>query len=92
LDLDFVDIVGPKKSGVRVGLVSFNVKGVHAHDVAQILGERGVAVRAGQHCAHPLHKDLGIMASVRASVGVYNDKNDVDKLIEGLREVQKVFE
>lgn len=91
LKLEFVDVIGPQKSGVRSGLVSFNVKGVHAHDVAHILGEKGIAVRAGQHCAHPLHEKLGIMASVRASIGIYNSKEDVDKLIEGLREVVKVF-
>lgn len=91
LKLEFVDVIGPQKSGVRSGLVSFNVKGVHAHDVAHILGEKGIAVRAGQHCAHPLHEKLGVMASVRASIGIYNSKDDVDKLIDGLREVVKVF-
>ena len=91
LKLEFVDVIGPEKSGVRSGLVSFNVKGVHAHDVAHILGEKGIAVRAGQHCAHPLHEKLGVMASVRASIGIYNSKEDVDKLIDGLKEVVKLF-
>lgn len=92
LKLEFVDVIGPQKSGVREGLVSFNLKGVHAHDVAQVLGDLGIAVRAGQHCAHPLHKELGIVASVRASIGIYNSRDDVDSLIDGLIQVINVFE
>lgn len=91
LNLEFIDLIGPKKSGVRSGLVSFNVERIHPHDVAHILGEKGIAVRAGQHCAHPLHEELGVDASVRASIGLYNTKEDIDKLVEGLRGVYEMF-
>lgn len=91
LELDFVDVIGLKVSGIREGLVSFNVKGVHAHDVAHILGENGVAVRAGQHCAHPLHSELGVSSTVRASIGLYNDMSDVDALVDALKKVYEMF-
>lgn len=70
---------------------SFVVEGVHAHDVATILDRDSIAVRAGHHCAMPLHKMLGVEATVRASVGIYNTKEDVDKLIAGLNKVRNIF-
>ena len=64
---------------------------VHAHDVAQILDSEGVAVRSGHHCTMVMHKALGISGTTRASFGVYNTEEDIDKLIEGLRKVRRVF-
>src|SRR3989344_3404711 len=75
----------------RVGVIAFNLKNIHAHDVASILDEEGICVRASHHCSMILHKKLGINASVRASFYVYNTKKDIDKLIKGLLKVQKVF-
>ncbi len=83
-----ITIYGPKE---RLNLVSFNVGDMHAHDVATILDESGVCVRAGHHCAHPLLKRLGIPACVRASFGPYNTKEDVDALIAGIKKAKKVF-
>lgn len=84
-DLDFVDIIG-ELDKPRVPLTSFNVRGVHPHDVAQFLADKNICVRAGHHCTMPLHESLGIPASVRASLGSYNDKGDIDALVESLRE------
>ena len=89
--LDYVEVIGEKTMGVRKGLISFNVKSVHAHDVAEVLGSRNIAVRAGQHCAHPLYDSLGISSSVRVSLGMYNTLEDVDRLLEGLDVVYNMF-
>jgi cysteine desulfurase/selenocysteine lyase len=75
----------------RAAIFSFTLGSVHAHDVAQILDESYIAVRAGHHCAMPLHTKLCVPASARASFYIYNDKNDVDALIEGLKNVKKIF-
>jgi len=75
----------------RLGSVAFLYMGVHAHDVAQILDNEGVAVRSGHHCTMPLHTKMGWAATTRASFGVYNTKSDVDRLVEGLEKVNKVF-
>ena len=64
---------------------------VHPHDLAQILDSVGVCVRAGHHCAQPLHKKLGLVASTRISLAVYNDRSDIDKLIEGVKKVKQIF-
>ena len=85
-----IEIYGPSAEK-RSGLVAFNVKGVHAHDTAQILDGEGIAIRAGHHCAMPLHSVLGIAASARASFYFYNTKEEVDKLVEGIKKVVKVF-
>tara|TARA_Y100000310_G_scaffold341089_1_gene439067 strand:- start:7720 stop:8931 length:1212 start_codon:yes stop_codon:yes gene_type:complete len=85
-----VEIYGPS-ADKRSGLIAFNIKGVHAHDTAQILDGEGIAVRAGHHCAMPLASKLGIAASARASFYLYNTKEEVDKLIEGIKKVIKVF-
>jgi len=79
------------KSANRLGLVSFTVDGVPAHDVASLLDEKGVCVRSGHHCAMPLHAELGIEQSVRASFSIYNVREDVDALIEALEHCRKVF-
>ena len=86
--INAVMLYGPDDAA---GLVSFNVEGVHPHDVATILDEEGVAVRAGHHCGQPLMAWLGVDATVRASFGVYNDAGDIDALVAGLTRVRKVF-
>ena len=77
---------------VDAGFLSFTVEGVHPHDIATILDETGVAIRAGHHCCQILHDKLGIPASARASLGVYNTKDDLDKLNEGINNCKKIFD
>jgi cysteine desulfurase / selenocysteine lyase len=79
----------PEKKG---GIVSFTVEGIHAHDIAQLVDRRGVAIRAGHHCAMPLHKRFGIQASARASFYFYNTLGEVDQLGEALVEAKQVFQ
>ncbi len=74
-----------------IGPVSFELEGVHAHDVAEILDRHGVAVRAGHHCAQPLMDRLGVPATARASFGVYTTTEEIDRLVEGLQDTRKVF-
>lgn len=86
--LDYVQCYGPEQ---RLSIVAFNVAGVHAHDVAAILDQHGVAVRAGHHCAMPVMQQWGVAATVRASVYFYNDTSDIDKLITGLKDCHRKF-
>jgi len=81
----------PNSEIVRVGSVAFIYKGVHAHDVAQVLDSQGVAVRSGHHCTMPLHKQKHWQASVRASFQVYSTEEEIDQLIVALDEVKRVF-
>lgn len=78
-------------SSLESGIMSFMVEGVHSHDVAEILNRSGVAVRSGHHCAQVLHQVLGIKDSVRVSLGIYNQEEEVEKLIEGVKEVKRIF-
>jgi cysteine desulfurase / selenocysteine lyase len=75
----------------RLGILSFDVEGIHPHDLAQVLDERGVAVRAGHHCAQPLLDKLGFAATTRASLGVYNDESDIDALCAAIEAAQALF-
>ncbi len=75
----------------RGGVVAFNLPDVHPHDVAQILDRHAVDIRAGHHCTMPLHERLDLAATVRASFNVYSTREDVDALVEGLREVVRIF-
>lgn len=84
-------VVGPHASAQRVGSVAFLYNGVHAHDVAQVLDSSNVAVRSGHHCAMPLHEHFGWASTIRASFGLYNTTEDVDRLLEGLAKVRTVF-
>ena len=77
-------VFGPPPGAERVGLVSFELEGVHAHDVSEILDRHGVAVRAGHHCAQPLMDRLGVAATARASFAVYNTREEIDRLVEAL--------
>ena len=89
--VDDVTIYGPKDVKKRGGVVAFNVGQVHAHDVASILDEQGIAIRSGHHCAQPLVDFLGIKSAARASFYVYSTKEDVDRLVEGVLKVKEVF-
>ena len=90
-ELSEVTIYGPTDPAKRGGLVSFTVAGVHAHDLATILDDLGVAIRSGHHCAAPLREQLGVPATARASWSVYNTTDDIDRLIGGIKEAQKTF-
>lgn len=90
--LDFISIYGPKDPAEHHGVISFNVKNVHPHDVSGILDSVHVAIRAGHHCAQPLMSQLGCMSNCRASMAFYNDKADIDQLIDGLKLVWSMFD
>ena len=85
-------VFGPPAGDDRGGIVSFAMDGVHAHDVSEILDRHGVAVRAGHHCAQVLMQRLGVPATTRASLAVYNTREEVDRLIDALLDVRRVFE
>ncbi|WP_433854329.1 cysteine desulfurase [Streptomyces kronopolitis] len=89
--IDGVRILGPTTGDDRGSAVSFVVDGVHPHDVSQVLDAHGVAVRVGHHCAWPLHRRLGVPASVRASFYLYNTLADIEPLAAGIREAQAMF-
>jgi len=82
--IENLEIIGSLEPEERTGLVSFVIKGIHAHDVAAVLNTEGVAVRSGHHCAMPLHAKLDIPASTRASYYIYNTREDIDKLVAGV--------
>lgn len=84
-----VNIIGDPKE--RGSVVSFTIKGIHPHDIATILDEDGVAIRAGHHCCQILHDKIGIPATARASIGVYNSKEDIDILCNAINNCKKVF-
>jgi cysteine desulfurase/selenocysteine lyase len=88
--LDGLKILGPDAS-LRGGVVSFTLEGIHPHDIAQLLDRDGIAVRAGHHCAMPLHDRFGIPASTRASFYLYNSKEDVDVLENSIKKVIQLF-
>ncbi|HEX2781327.1 MAG TPA: SufS family cysteine desulfurase, partial [Gemmatimonadaceae bacterium] len=85
-----VTVHGPAAT-MRSGVVSFSVEGIHPHDLATILDERGVCIRAGHHCAQPLMRRLSVAATARASFYVYSDEGDVEALVEGVRVAQGIF-
>lgn len=89
--LEGVRVVGPSDPELRGGIIAFDVPGIHPHDVAQILDREGICVRAGHHCAMPLHERYGLAATTRASFYVYNTPEEIDKLVEMLGKVRKVF-
>ncbi|MDR7564437.1 MAG: cysteine desulfurase [Armatimonadota bacterium] len=90
-ELRGVRLYGPKDPELRGGALAFTLEGVHPHDVAQVLDEQGVCVRAGHHCAQPLHRALGLAATARASVYLYNTAEDIDALVRGLERVRAFF-
>ena len=89
-EFDDIEIYGPP-GGERAGLVSFNLDGVHAHDLASIMNDHGVAIRPGDHCTQPLHDVLGTAASARASFYLYNTKDEVDVLVDAIDDARQLF-
>ena len=91
----FSRIVYAARISLTIGILgivlSFTLAGVHAHDVGTVLDGEGVAIRAGHHCAQPLMERYGVAATARASLGVYNDKNDLDRLAQALRKAVELF-
>jgi cysteine desulfurase/selenocysteine lyase len=75
----------------RLGILSFDLDGVHPHDVAQVLDQHHVAVRAGHHCAQPLMERLGLSGTTRASLGVYNEEADIDQLATAIETAREMF-
>jgi cysteine desulfurase/selenocysteine lyase len=90
-ELGGVRIYGPASVSERGGLVSFTMEGIHPHDIAEICNREAVCIRAGHHCAQPLMRRLGVPATARASVHVYNTKDDIDRLIDALVKAKSVF-
>jgi cysteine desulfurase/selenocysteine lyase len=86
-----ITIHGPRTAAERAGIVTFTLPEAHAHDIATLLDREAVAVRAGHHCTQPLHDRLGVPATARASFSVYCDTDDIDRLVAGLRRVQRIF-
>ena len=89
--IDGVRVLGPQPPVPRVGLASFVVEGAHAHDVGQLLDDRGIAVRVGHHCAQPLHRRLGVTASTRASGYLTTTQDELDALVEGVEAAVRFF-
>lgn len=89
--IEGVKILGPGNPDAHHGVLSFVIDGIHAHDLTDLLGERGFALRAGHHCAQPLHDALGIAASSRLSVALYNTKEEIDALVMAILDIQKKF-
>jgi cysteine desulfurase / selenocysteine lyase len=84
-------VFGPPRGPERIGPVSFEIEGIHAHDVSEILDRHGVAVRAGHHCAQILMDRLGVAATARASFGIYTTPEEIDRLVDGLEDARRVF-
>ena len=100
---DDIHLLGSRNAQQRSGVIAFTLKGIHPHDIAQLLGERNICIRAGQHCAHPLHTSLATQdpkirqlansgqATARLSLSVYSTKEDIDILVENLKRIQALF-
>ena len=89
--IDGLTVYGPQEASQHAGVISFNIDGLHPHDVATALDYEGVAVRAGHHCAQPLNNHLGIHSAARASFYIYNSKEDCDKLVEAILKTKEFF-
>jgi cysteine desulfurase/selenocysteine lyase len=90
-DVPELRVYGPESGDDRAGVISFPLGEIHPHDVAAILNEQNVAVRAGHHCCQPLMERLGVVATTRASFSVYNVADDVDRLVQGLHRARSIF-
>ena len=88
--INSVNIIGNPKR--KAGVIACTVRGVHPHDIATILDEDGVAIRAGHHCCQILHQKINLSATARASIGVYNTKNDIDILCNAIEKCRKIFD
>jgi cysteine desulfurase/selenocysteine lyase len=90
-DVPGLRVVGPPEAQARGGLASFTIEGMHPHDIAELADRGGVCIRAGHHCAQPLMRCLGVSATARASIGVYNEPSDIDALVDALLAGREVF-
>jgi cysteine desulfurase/selenocysteine lyase len=90
-EVDGLTVIGPTEVVDRGGAVSFTLDGVHPHDVAQLLDSKGVAVRAGHHCAKPAHQRFGVQSTTRASFYLYTTTEDIDALVEALHHTKTYF-
>jgi cysteine desulfurase/selenocysteine lyase len=90
-ELPGLEIQGPQVVEQRGGAISFTDPIIHPHDIGTFLDSRGVAIRAGHHCAQPLMRVMGKVATARASFYIYNDKQDIDVLVESLKDMRKYF-
>lgn len=90
-DIKNIKIYGPENIKDRGGLISFNIDGVHPHDCATILDDFGIAIRSGHHCAQVLMEKLDIVASSRASIYIYNTKEEVDIFVDALNHVRRIL-
>lgn len=91
IDLPEIKVYGPKDAQVSGGVISFNLKGIHPHDVGQVVNEDGVAIRVGHHCCQPLMRDMDVMGTARASFYIYTTIEEIDALVVSLKRVEKVF-
>ena len=87
--INSVSIIGNPKN--KAGVISFTIKGIHTHDISTIVDEEGVAIRAGHHCCQILHERLNLSATARASIGIYNTKEDIDILCKAIENCRKIF-
>ena len=90
-EFEDLQVYGPNETNHRSGVLSFNMRNVHPHDVAEVLDESGIAVRAGHHCTQVLHKRLGISSSVRMSFGIYNNIREIDHMFSKLDRCRRIF-
>ena len=90
-DIKGIKIYGPERVIDRGGLVTFNIEGIHPHDCATILNDFGIAIRSGHHCAQVLMEKLDIIASSRASIYIYNTKEEIDIFVDALNHVRRIF-
>ncbi len=90
-EFDDIQVYGCKMSNTRTGIISFNIKGIHAHDVASIFDQHGIAIRGGHHCAMPLMSLLNVAGTARISFYLYNKKDEVDKVVDAIKHVKKIF-
>lgn len=89
--LEGVTIFSEKEPTKNIGIISFNVEGIHSHDLVEIAGRNNVALRGGHHCAMPLIRSLGVLSTARASFYLYNDKSDIDKLVVAIKKAKEIF-
>jgi cysteine desulfurase/selenocysteine lyase len=88
---DALTILGTQEVSRKSGIISFTLEGVHPHDVAQLLGDQSICIRAGLQCAAPLHESLRLPASARISLSLYNTEADIDQLVAGLKHIRTVL-
>ena len=91
LSVGGLTVLGPQQAELRGGAISFEIDGIHPHDVSQVLDSRGIAVRAGHHCTKPAHKRFGVQSTTRVSSYLYTTPEEIDALVEGLHHTKRYF-